>query len=432
MFCARRGVDTSTTSQSDPAPPVPDAAAADDAVSLLTGEAPPDLATEPAGEAEPDDAAEADEAAGLGGAETGAAPGQPPEPPQVEGPEAEPAPPDRPRSPRWALALVAVGTVIVLLAAGTYATALTLMHRYDRALPKASILDPSARAQAANGGHGSTITGPLNFLLLGSDARANDPVDGQRSDTIIILHIPATLDRAYLISVPRDLRVQIPPDPDHGFSGAHEKINGAFNYGGGGLGGVQLVSKTPTRLTRLKFDGAAIVDFTAFQSVVGLLGGVTMCVDQETRSIHTGAVYEPGCQHLRPWQALDYVRQRKSLPDGDYDRQRHQQQFLRAILQEARDQGLDRNPIKLDQFIRSVEGSLVVDTNGIPVADLAFGLRNITPSTVVGIRLPSHPDMIGGISYVLADDEAPGLYQAIVTDSLDSWVTDHPEWGNRV
>src|SRR2546421_10182291 len=172
MFCARRGVDTSTTSQSDPAPPVPDAAAADDAVSLLTGEAPPDLATEPAGEAEPDDA---DEAAGPGGAQTGDAPGQPPEPPQVEGPEAEPAPPDRPRSPRWALALVAVGTVIVLLAAGTYTTALTLMHRYDRALPKASILDPSARAQAANGGHGSTLPRPLNFLLPRSAPRAHHP-----------------------------------------------------------------------------------------------------------------------------------------------------------------------------------------------------------------------------------------------------------------
>src|SRR2546429_6723880 len=129
MFCARRGVDTSTTSQSDPAPPVPDAAAIDDAVSLVTDEAPPDLATEPAEVAEPDDAA------GPGEAQTGDAPGQPPQPPQVEDPEAEPAPPGRPRSPRWAVALVAVGTVIVLLAAGTYTAALTLVHRYDRALP---------------------------------------------------------------------------------------------------------------------------------------------------------------------------------------------------------------------------------------------------------------------------------------------------------
>jgi LCP family protein required for cell wall assembly len=440
-FQSAREAATSTTSQSDqvtaatdgvePGPSAsssPDDTGSDEGGSGGAAGAPVTVAEPPAGTVAPDGEVEPAEETGSG--EVADTPAEPPAPPPVEGPEAEPSPPGR-RTPRWAVALIAVGTVIVLLAAGTYATAASLVHRYDQALPKAPLLDPSARAQPANAGH-LTITGPLNFLMLGSDARPNDTVDGQRSDTIIILHIPATMDRAYLVSVPRDLLVHIPPDPDTGFSGSHEKINGAFNYGGGGIGGFQLVSKTLTDLTGLKFDGAAIVDFVGFQSVVRLLGGVNMCVDQETKSIHTKAVYEPGCQHLAPWQALDYVRQRELLPNGDYDRQRHQQQFLRAILQEARDQGLDRNPVKLDQFIRSVEGSLVVDTNGVPVAELAFALRGITPSTVVGVRLPSHPEMIGGISYVLADEEAPSLYQAIVADTLDDWVTAHPEWVNPI
>jgi LCP family protein required for cell wall assembly len=357
------------------------------------------------------------------------APTGPPEPPGVDGPEAEPVLP-RPRRPRWAIALIAVGTVIILLAAGTYATLVGLGQRYDKALPKAPLLDPSARAQAAN--PGDAITGPLNFLMLGSDARPMDTELGQRSDTIIILHIPASLDRAYLISIPRDLRVHIPADPDTGFHGSHEKINGAFSYGGGGIGGFQLVSKTITELMGVKFDGAAIVDFLGFHIVVDQLGGVRMCVDEETKSIHTGVVFEPGCQHMTGWQALDYVRQRETLPNGDYDRQRHQQQFLRAILQEARNQGLVRNPVKLDQFVRSIEGSMVVDTNGVSVVDLAFALRNVTPSTIVGVRLPSHPEYIGGISYVLADEGAPSLYQAIAQDTLDNWVTDHPEWVNPV
>src|SRR5262249_56989615 len=103
---------------------------------------------------------------------------------------------------------------------------------------------------------------------------------------------------------------------------------------------------------------------------------------------------------------------------------------LRAILQEARDRGLERNPVKLDQFIRSIAGSLVVDTNQIPVADLAFALRNITPSSIVGVRLPSYPEMIGGFSYVLPEPEADSPYQAINNDDLDNWVTDHPTWVN--
>src|SRR5262249_20681199 len=173
-------------------------------------------ATEPGETAEP---AETEETADT--------PAGPPEPPGVPGPEAEPAPSGRGR-PRWAVALVAVGTIIVMLATGTYAAVLGLESRYDHALPKAPLLDPSARAQPANAQH-MTITGPLNFLMLGSDQRPFDTELGQRSDTIIILHIPASLDRAYLISIPRDLRVQIPPDPDRGFLGGHEKINGAYS-----------------------------------------------------------------------------------------------------------------------------------------------------------------------------------------------------------
>jgi LCP family protein required for cell wall assembly len=433
---------TSTTSQSDPVAPSHDEGASGGESLLTEPVIEPD--TEPATEEETPESAGAvadppvdgtEGAAPVAVEETEAppeiadGPTEPPEPPGVEAPEAEPAPARR-RRPRWAIALVAIGTVIVLLAGGTYAVVVSLAHRYDTALPKAPLLDPSARAQPVTDNPGDAITGPLNFLMLGSDARPMDNTLGQRSDTIIILHIPASLDRAYLISIPRDLLVHIPEDPDTGFRGTHEKINGAFSYGGGGIGGFQLVSKTITELMGVKFDGAAIVDFLGFHIVVDQLGGVTMCVDVKTTSIHTGVVFQPGCQHMSGWQALDYVRQRETLPNGDYDRQRHQQQFLRAILQKARNQGMVRNPVKLDQFVRSIEGSMVVDTNGVSVVDLALALRTVTPSTMVGIRLPSHPEYIGGISYVLADDDATSLYQAIAQDTLDNWVTDHPEWVN--
>jgi len=309
--------------------------------------------------------------------------------------------------------------------------AAALAHRYNGAVNHADLLAPGSRATPGTGP--VRITGPLNYLLLGSDQRPNDTVDGERSDTIIILHVPATMDRAYLISIPRDLRVHIPADPDLDFRGSTEKINGAFNYGGGGIAGFQLVSKTVTELTGVRFDGAAIINFDGFQRVVRLLGGVDMCVDAETTSIHTKAVYHVGCQHLAPWQALDYVRQRKSLPDGDFDRQRHQQQFLRAIFQAALDQGLVRNPIKLDQFIRDVGSSLTVDTNGMSVIDLALALHAISPSALDGIKLPSYAEYLGGISYVLPyQDQAAALYRAIVDDTLDTWVTANQMWVNHL
>jgi LCP family protein required for cell wall assembly len=362
-----------------------------------------------------------------------APPAEEPEPAEV--PVEVPAPPRR-RGPWWAKALIIGGTALVVLATGSAVGLRLLVDRYDHAVHKAVLLDPGVRVSPTSNGGGldlgvSPVSGPLNFLLLGSDARDTDPGNA-RSDSIILVHVPASMDRAYLISIPRDLRVQIPADQAHGYSGGYEKINGAFNHGGGGITGFQLLSKTLNQLIGVKFDGAGIIDFSGFQAVVNLLGGVDMYVDEETRSIHTGTVYHVGYQHLRPWQALDYVRQRELLPDGDYDRQRHQQQFLKAVLQEAMSQGIATNPIKLDQLIRAVGSSLTVDTNGVSTADLVLALRDVKPAGLVGIKVPSAPTMIGGISYVVADPLASGLYQAIVSDTLDAWVAANPSWVNPI
>jgi LCP family protein required for cell wall assembly len=323
-----------------------------------------------------------------------------------------------------------VAAVVAVLLVATVTTVVVLVHRYDASVHKAKLLDDRSRAHSDQGLVG--VSGPLNYLLLGSDQRPGDNSDGQRSDTIILVHIPASLDKAYLISIPRDLQVDIPPNPATHFAGSTEKINAAFDYGGGGMGGFQLLSRTLTSLTGVRFDGAAIIDFTGFQQVVNLLGGVDMCVDEQVTSIHTGAVYQPGCQHMRPWQALDYVRQRETLPGGDYDRQRHQQQFLKAILAEAKSQGLTTNPVKLDELIRAVGSSLTVDTNGVPLSSLVYSLHGISANDLVGVRLPSDPGDENGISYVFAEPAAQSLYQAITSDTVDSWLAANPTWRNAL
>jgi LCP family protein required for cell wall assembly len=350
---------------------------------------------------------------------------------------------------------VIFGTFIVLLASGVVVTSRVLAHRYETSVTKASLLAPAARASGPAQERHSTIIGPLNFLLIGSDQRPDDPVE--RSDTVIVVHIPASLDRAYLISVPRDLRVPIPAFPETGFRGWTDKINAAFQHGGGGAGGVRLLSETLTNLLGIRFDGAVIVNFSGFQKVVQLLGGVHMCIDVRTESHHIGhdkngnflapwygpdgqyrnhastpVVYEPGCQHLAAWQALDFVRQRKSLPDGDYGRQRHQQQFLRAVFDRAQAKDLTSNPLELDRFIRAVGSSLTVDTNGVPVDELMFALRNVRPGNLLGLQLPSAPEMYGGVSYIIASQEAEKLYTALRDDTLEAWAAANPSWVNRI
>ncbi|MDT5035625.1 MAG: hypothetical protein QOE03_810 [Micromonosporaceae bacterium] len=359
--------------------------------------------------------------------------------------------------PVWARLLVVFGMLLVLTATGAITATKVVAHRFDTAVKKDRLIAPEARV---GGGQGdkphTTVVGPLNYLLIGSDARADDPSAGARSDTIIILHIPANLGRAYMISIPRDLRVQIPPFPATGFGGSREKINGAFDYGKGGSGGVQLLSATLSQLMGIHFDGAAVIDFGGFEKVVEQLGGVDMCIDERTESHHVGhdkngnflapwygpdgeyrnyastpEVYEPGCRHLAPWQALDYSRQRKSIPDGDYGRQRHQQQLLKAIFDEARRQNLETKPKVLNSMIRAVGASLTIDTNGVPLIDLLYALRGVNPGDLVGVKVPSEPQTIGGFAYVIAlDAEAPALYEAVRTDTLDTWTAGNPTWVN--
>ncbi|MET7707144.1 LCP family protein [Micromonospora sp. NPDC005413] len=300
----------------------------------------------------------------------------------------------------------------------------TLTHRYDRSVAKEQLLDPDARTGRTD------LDGPLNYLLIGSDRRPGDSGPDQRSDSILIVHVPAGQQEAYLVSIPRDLLVAIPPG--NGFGGGQDKVNAAYEHGGGGRAGAQLLSATLNRLTGIRFDGAALIDFSGFRKVIDLLGGVQMCVDTEVRSIHTNRVFPTGCQQMDGAKALDYVRQRYDLPGGDYDRQRHQQQLLRAMLDSAGKADLRSNPVKLDQVLRAVGSSLTVDSNGVPLEDLLLALRALPPDGMRGVQVPSSPQTIDEVSYVVLDNGGNGLFEAVRGTRVPAWAQANPHWVTRL
>jgi LCP family protein required for cell wall assembly len=317
-----------------------------------------------------------------------------------------------------------VGVALAVLAGLSLGGLKLVTERLNDALKKADLLDSGARS-----GNGE-LHGPLNYLLIGSDQRPANPTMGHRADSIVIVHIPAGLDRAYLISIPRDLRVTIPPYPPSGYKGGQDKINAAFQYGQ--ADGAKLLSATVTNLTGVRFDGAAIVDFTGFTRVVDLLGGVNVCVDRPVTSIHTGHVFPTGCYTMDGAQSLDYARQRYGLPRGDYDRQRHQQQILKGIAQKLTDPAVLANPLRLDQTVRAIGATMTVDTNGVPLNDLVLSFRNMRAQNVYGIRLPSTGASVGGTSYNVLTPEADGLFKAIREGDVPAWAAANPRWVNSI
>ena len=143
--------------------------------------------------------------------------------------------------------------------------------------------DPFAAAR--RGRPQKLADGTLNILLLGSRlARPGRPVERRaqwRTDTIVIMHIPASHDQAYLISIPRDLWVHVPESPDGQNGDTMAKINAAYAWGG-----LPLMVQTVEEYTGVRMDHVALIDFAGFVKVTDALGGVDMNVDQTITSIH--------------------------------------------------------------------------------------------------------------------------------------------------
>jgi anionic cell wall polymer biosynthesis LytR-Cps2A-Psr (LCP) family protein len=315
------------------------------------------------------------------------------------------------RDPAWARVLVAVGALLMIGAGTSFVLKDVVFGYATRSVHKEDLL-PVDEARHAS------VSGAKNILLIGIDPRPNqNPNDAIRSDSILILHIPATHDMAFLISIPRDTWVSIPKynNGKRVYGGGKAKINGAFAEGGYGLSGKEqrkhgttLLAATIKQNWGVTFDAAAIVDFVGFQEVVKVLKGVDMYVDVRTVSVHIGhdaqgntkvpfeqrddpnggtqlipirgvtpVVYEVGNHHLDAWQALDYVRQRETLPNSDYDRQRHQQQFIKALLKKIASKEVLGNPGKLNEVLSVIGRSMTIDTGPIGLDDWIFAMRGI-------------------------------------------------------
>jgi LCP family protein required for cell wall assembly len=190
---------------------------------------------------------------------------------------------------------------------------------------------------------------PFNVLLVGVDRR-DDPNEGVRGDTLIVVAVHPAEQRASMLSIPRDSIVEIPHL-------GMQKINSAYGYGynnaaalyGEGTtataGGGALAAETVEKFLGVQIDYIAQVDFGGFEQIIDTLGGILVDVPQPlldseypTENYGVERIYIPaGLQVLDGATALKYARSRHS--GSDFDRSQRQQQILRAILDEMRRRG---------------------------------------------------------------------------------------------
>jgi LCP family protein required for cell wall assembly len=287
-----------------------------------------------------------------------------------------------------------MGVLAVAGAAGTLIAARGAIAGIQRVPDVASVLSPAS----------STVE---NFLLVGSDSRANsDPnspdyggigsetdVSGTRSDTIMVLRRDRATGVASLLSIPRDLWVDIPGK-------GHSRINSAYNDG------PSVLVQTVQTALGLPVHHYVEVDFSGFKQLVDAVGGVEICFWYPTRDLNTGLnIVEPGCHLLDGVQALAYARSRhyeelredaKWHEDGtaDIGRTKRQQQFVNEALKTALAR-VKANPFTAGKVITSSTSAIRFDDE-TDVLAAGASMRNAVGDGLETWSLPVYGTTIDG------------------------------------
>lgn len=264
---------------------------------------------------------------------------------------------------------------------------------------------------------------PVNILVMGSDTRENNAkkaagriASDQRSDVTMLIHVTADRKNVYGISVMRDLWTAI---PGYGYS----KVNDGL-----ALGGVPLMKQTIESLLGQGIDHAIVLDFGRFVSLVDALGGVRVDVKTPFTSTHDSRhTFPQGVQTLNGAHALEFVRERYAFADGDFQRVRNQQTFMKALIAEILLPKNLSNPVTLRKVVTSVSSFFAVSAglDKSAVAGLAYSLRNLRLQDATFFSLPTagFGTSATGQSIVLQDPAALAqIRTALARDRVGQYI----------
>lgn len=252
---------------------------------------------------------------------------------------------------------------------------------------------------------GLLLADPATTLLLGTDRGPGAGRVGERADSIMLVRTDPGRGRTSFLSIPRDLRVDV---PDHGSA----KINAAFQ-----LGGPNLAVQTIKGFTGLQVNHIVVVDFRNFEQLIDALGGVTIDVPEPILSNRFDCPFatQERCRRWNGWRfaageqtmggrrALIYSRVRENRlnpAENDLTRGERQQAVVRAIGDEVTSVStLARMPFLADDLI----APLATDLSAGQFAQFAW--VKIRSSSTLRCRLGGTPTSIGGESFLIGSEE---------------------------
>ncbi|WP_229885886.1 LCP family protein [Streptomyces subrutilus] len=295
----------------------------------------------------------------------------------------------------------------------------------------AAELERYERERPAHGADGAQ-----NILLIGSDSRSgreNAPYGRdkgtQRSDTAILLHLPADRKSATAVSIPRDLMARIPAclKPDGTRTVAqYAQFNWAYEWGGAAC-----TIRTVEKLTDIRVDHHMVVDFGGFKRMVDAVGGVEVCLKQPVDDTEAKLKLPAGRQTLGGEQALGFVRARYSLGNGsDTERMERQQQFLGSLVKKVQSNGVLLNPARLYPLLDAATSSVTTDPGLASLRglyELVRGVRDIPTDQVKFLTVPRRPYPANPNRDELVEPAAERLFEQLRTDEPVTVTPPRPE-----
>ncbi|MCH9735614.1 MAG: LCP family protein [Actinomycetia bacterium] len=354
--------------------------------------------------------------------------------------------PRRHRSPkhpgrRGVLVGRSAAALIAVLALMLTGSAWQWQSSKNNLLNRVSALDPDSRDIVDP----NAQFGDENFLIVGVDSRFGEnvqmgvgsveDVEGSRSDTVMLVNIPANRERVVAVSFPRDLEItpmrcqawnpetrKYGPiyDEDTGSYGPDRvyteyKLNSAFS-----VGGPKCLVKVIQKLSGLYVNRFMAVDFAGFSKMVDALGGVEVCSTVPMEDYELGTVLPvAGRQVVDGHTALNYVRARSVTTEvnGDYGRIKRQQLFLSSLLRSMISKDTFFSLSKLNNVVNMFIGDSYVDNlDTKDLVDLGQSVQGVSAGRITFVTVPTvgYADEYG--NEVPRTDDMRALFRAIIND----------------
>ncbi|MBB5935744.1 LCP family protein [Streptomyces zagrosensis] len=264
----------------------------------------------------------------------------------------------------------------------------------------------------------------MDILVLGSDSRAGKngkygrDEGGARSDTAMIVHVYEGRKKASVVSIPRDTLIQRPTCTKNDKEAPAAK-NAMFNTAYE-VGGPACAVKTVESMSGIRMDHYLEVDFSGFQNLIDVLGGVDITTTEPIHDKDSHLDLEPGEHTLTGEQSLGLVRTRHGVGDGsDLGRIKLQQAFIKALIDQVKQVGVFGNPKRLYDLADTSTGALTTDSDLASVDKLlgfARGLKGIDSKNMEMVTLPVQYDPNDRNRVLPLREKAGQVWQALLAD----------------